>query len=54
MQEIVRVSDVAACPMNFNLLCDQGQQGGVLKLLLKDHFLIFLGVWVISLSFWAG
>ena len=31
---------VVACPMNFNLLCDQGQQQeGVFKVVKNDHFL---------------
>ena len=29
---MIRVPHVVACPMDFNLLCDRGQQGGVLKL----------------------
>ena len=51
VQEMIRVSDFVACPMNVNLLCDLGQQGGVLKLLKKYHFLIFADVWVSSLSY---
>ena len=39
---------VLACLMDFDLLCDRFQQGGVLKLMKmkNDHFLVFLAVWV--------
>ena len=32
---------VVAFPRTFELLCDQGQQGGVLKLMKNDHFYCF-------------
>ena len=32
--EITRVLHVVACPMSFNLICDIGQELGVLKILL--------------------
>ena len=32
LHEMIRVPRVVACPMDFNLLCDRGHQGGVLKL----------------------
>ena len=32
---MIRVIRVVACPMDFNLLCDLGQQLGVLKMLLS-------------------
>ena len=38
---------VVACMMDFDLLCDQGKQEGVLKLMKNDHFLAFLVVLVI-------
>ena len=37
---------VVPCPMDFNSLPDQGQQGGILKLMKNGHFLVFLVVWV--------
>ena len=43
LHEMRRVSHVVACPMDFNLLCDRGQQGGVLKP-TKNHFQVFLAV----------
>ena len=39
LHEMIRVPHVVACPMYSNLLCDQGQQDGVLKNLLQ--FIIF-------------
>ena len=45
---MIRVPHVVACPMNFNLLCDQGQQGGVFKVMKNDHFLVFLAVLVMK------
>ena len=48
---MIRVSDVVAFPMNVNLLCDLVQQEAVLKLLKKDHFLIFVDVWFSSLNY---
>ena len=43
------VSYVVPSSMNFNLLCDRGQQGGVLKPIKNDHFQVFLVVWVLFL-----
>ena len=34
LHEMIRVLHLVACPMNFNLLCDLGQQLGGLKTLL--------------------
>ena len=47
LHEVIRVLHVVACMMDFNLLCDQGKQEGVLKLMKNDHFLAFLAVLVI-------
>ena len=44
---MIRVPDVVACHVNFHLLRDRGQQGGVLKLMKNDHFLVLLAVWFI-------
>lgn len=51
MQEIIRVSHVVAYPMAFILLCDRGQQGGVLKATKTDHFKVFLAVGFFFLKF---
>ena len=48
---MIRVSDVVVFPMNVNLLCDLVQQGAVLKLLKKYHFLIFVDVWFSFLNY---
>ena len=48
---MIRVSHVVTYPMNFNLLCDQGQQEGVLKLMKNDLVLVFLAVCVIFSKF---
>ena len=47
LHEVIRVLHVVACMMDFDLLCDQGKQEGVLKLMKNDHFLAFLVVLVI-------
>ena len=39
--------NVVACMIDFDLLCDQGKQEGVLKIMKNDHFLAFLVVLVI-------
>ena len=36
--EIIRVLHLVACPMDFNLLCDLGQQREVLKRMKNDYF----------------
>ena len=51
VQGMIRMSPFVLCPMNFKLLCDPCQQRGVLILLKKDHFLIFLAIWVIFAKF---
>ena len=46
---MIRVPHAAAYPIDFNLLCDRVQQGGVLKLMKNNRFLLFLvilAVWV--------
>ena len=47
LHEMIRMSYVVAFPMVFNLLCDLGQQGGVLKLMKNDLFYVFLDVWTL-------
>ena len=48
VKEWLTMIHVLACLMDFDLLCDRFQQGGVLKLMKmkNDHFLVFLAVWV--------
>ena len=48
---MIRVSHVAAYPMNFNLLCDHGQQEEVLKLMKNDLVLVFLPACAIFFKF---
>ena len=43
---ITKMPPVVPCPMDFSSLPDQGQQGGILKLMKNGHFLVFLVVWV--------
>ena len=45
---------MAACSVVFSLLCDLHRPVGVPRLIKYAHFLIFLAVWVLFLSFWAG
>ena len=35
---MIRVPHLVACPIKFNLLFDQGQQGRVFKVMKNDHF----------------
>ena len=51
VHEMIRVLHLVACPMVFNLLCDRVHQGGMLKLVKNDYFLVFL---TIPPSFWAA
>ena len=47
LHEVIRVLSVVACPIDFNLLCDRSPEGGVLKLMKIDHFLVLLTVRVL-------
>ena len=49
--EMIKVLHIVACTMVFNLLCDRGHQGEVLKLMKDDLFLVFLTVWVLFPKF---
>ena len=51
LQEVIKVLYAVVCPTGFNLLCDRGQQRGVLKLMKNDHFLVFLAVLVLFPKF---
>ena len=48
---IIIMLHVVAFPMDYILICDQCQQGGVLKPTENDHFQIFLAVWVLIPKF---
>ena len=48
---VIRLLYLVTCPVDFNLISDGGQQGGVLKPTKNDHFQIFLTVWVSFLKF---
>ena len=50
---MIRVWHIFAYPGVFLLLCDLGQQAGVLKLLKKAQFLVFLSVSVLFPKFLA-
>ena len=53
LHEIIRVWQIFAYPGVLLLLCDLGQQAGVLKLVKKAQFLVFLAVWVLFPKFLA-
>ena len=53
LHEMIRVWHIFAYPGVFLLLCDLGQQAGVLKLLKKAQFLVFLSVSVLFPKFLA-
>ena len=48
---MVRVPHAVECLIDFNLLCDRGQQRVVLKSMTNDHFLVFLIVWFLFPKF---
>ena len=43
---MIRVLHIVACPIIFILFDDPDWQGGALKLMKNDHFLVFSVVWV--------
>ena len=51
LHEMIRALHVVACPVDFNLLCDLGQQLGVLKIFL---FQIVIPFSAFSLTFKVG
>ena len=53
LYEMIRMSRLVACPIVFILLCDQNGPGGVFKVMKKDHFLVFLTVWVLFPKFFG-
>ena len=48
LNEIITVLDLVACPIIFVLFSDRDWQGGMLKVMKNDHFLVLLAVWVLS------
>ena len=44
VHNIIRVLQVVACPINFNLFYGRHWQGSVFKVMKNDHFLVFLDV----------
>ena len=46
LRGMIRVLHLVGYPINFNLLCDRDQQGGVLSPTKNDQFQVFLAVWV--------
>ena len=44
---MIRMSRLVACPIVFILFYDQDWQGGIIKVMKKDHFLVFLPVCVL-------
>ena len=47
LHEMIKVPHLVASPIVFILFYDRDWQGGVLKLMKNDHFLVFLAVWVL-------
>ena len=54
LHEMIKALHPVACPMNFNLICDRGQQGRTLKPIKNDHLLVVLAFWVFCPSFQPG
>ena len=46
---MIRMVHIIACPVDFNLLCDLGQQLGVLKMLLFYIFFNFGSLFVLNM-----
>ena len=46
LHEMIKVLHAVAWPMNFNLICDRGQQGRTLKPIKNHHLLVVLAFWV--------
>ena len=44
LHETIRVSHAVACPIVFILFFDRDEQGGVLKVMKNDYFLVLLAV----------
>ena len=47
LHKIIRVSHVVAYQIVFILFYERSWQGGVLKVMKNDYFLVFLAVWVL-------
>ena len=46
LHEMIKVLHAVVCPMDFNLICDRGQQGRTLKPVKNHHLLVVLAFWV--------
>ena len=44
---MIRELHLVPCPIDFLLFYGQSWQGGVLKGMKNDHFLVFLAIWVL-------
>ena len=51
LHKIIRVSHAAALPIVFVLFYERGWQGGIIKVMKNDHFLIFLAVLIVFPKF---
>ena len=47
LQKIIRVLHVLAWPIVFILFYKRRWKEGVFKVMINDHFLVFLAVWVL-------
>ena len=46
LHKILRLLHVAACPIVFVLFYGRSWKRGVFEVVMNDHFLVFLSVWV--------
>ena len=51
LHKIKRVSRVVSCPFFFILFYERSWQGGVFRVMKKEHFLVLFAVWVLFLKF---
>ena len=51
LHKIIRVSHAVALPIVFVLFYERGWQGGVIKVMKNDHFLMFLDVLIVFPKF---
>ena len=47
VHEMIRLPHVVLSPIVFILFYERDLQGGVLKVIKNDHFLVFLAVWAL-------
>ena len=48
---MIRVSHIVARPIVFNLFYERSCQGGMVKIMKNDHFVVFPAVWVLFPNF---